>query len=219
MFNVQPEPLHLLFLDSKSTRTFNLDSRMTSTRKQLDKSAEDFPALPGFYKLLFLYLEPISTLVPIIFIWMTHGSAWFHNELIPPTSNEVVLQSLGPRTKLAIWQLSNCYLILSMMASILYRSLRNSLRDQPAIQERILGAALFVLAFADVTHIAATLFGFPPEVRWNFFAAWNSMAHGNVTAVVVLFIVRVAWFLGIGRTAYYYGLTPVSHLEKTKKKL
>lgn len=39
-------------------RTFNLDSRMTSTRKQLDKSAEDFPALPGFYKLLFLYLEP-----------------------------------------------------------------------------------------------------------------------------------------------------------------
>jgi hypothetical protein len=51
---------------------------------------------------------------------------------------------------------------------------------------------------------------------------WNSMVHGNITTVVVLFAVRylyvplmvithhsyfnrMAWFFGVARTRYYFG--------------
>jgi len=30
------------------------------------------------------------------------------------------------------------------------------------------------------------------------------MTHGNISVVVVLLTVRIAWFLGVNRTPYYY---------------
>ena len=72
-----------------------------------------------------------------------------------------------------------------------------------------------------------SLAGLPPSLRYAF-TQWNAMTHGNITFVVVLvsmrcarpfvpvacepdrntFPGRIAWFLGIGRTRYYYGQPP-----------
>ena len=86
----------------------------------------DFPALPGAYKALFLYIEPgiiylyhihflqltrlvaVSTALPAILIWLKPGAAWFHHELIPAPDESFT--SIDARTRLAVWQLGNCAL-------------------------------------------------------------------------------------------------------------
>ncbi|KAJ7630397.1 hypothetical protein FB45DRAFT_915388 [Roridomyces roridus] len=163
--------------------------------------ASSFPALDGFYQLLFLYLEPISTMLPALMSWFAPGPEWFHFQLIP--SNGPVPTSLEPRTLMMVYQLGNCYLLLGLVSSLVFRAARDSLRQDLVAQERVVGALLTALALADVTHIAATFIGLPADIRYNVLA-WNPMTHGNITVVVVLLTVRIAWFLGINRTSYYY---------------
>ncbi|KAH7926201.1 hypothetical protein BV22DRAFT_1033124 [Leucogyrophana mollusca] len=108
---------------------------------------------------------------------------------------------------MAIWQLGNCYLLLGLISSLVFRAIRDALPDNLKAQERILGASMTALAIADVTHIAASFIGLPRELQFSP-AAWNPMTHGNITFVVFLLSVRLAWFAGIGRTRYYYGQKP-----------
>ncbi|KAI9447746.1 hypothetical protein H4582DRAFT_1803253 [Lactarius indigo] len=162
----------------------------------------DFPALPGAYKGLFLYIEPASTILPAVLIWSTPGAAWFHHELIPAPGEEP--HSLEARTRMAIWQLGNCYLLLGMLSSFVFRAIRDALPGNPAGQERILGASLLAMAIADVTHIIASFIGLPDALKYRP-DLWNPTTHGNISFVVILLLFRVAWFLGIGRTRYYFG--------------
>jgi len=69
-----------------------------------------FAVLPGFYNLLFLYLEPVSTILPAFLIWFWPGWSWFHQELYPGSGRPVLgLDTAGDvRTKMAIWQLGSC---------------------------------------------------------------------------------------------------------------
>jgi len=162
----------------------------------------DFPALRGFYQLLFLYLEPMSTMLPALMAWIAPGAAWFHHQLIP-SSEPVPNAPLDARTHMMVWQLGNCYLLLGLVSSLVFRAARDSLPHDPVAQERIVGSLLAALAIADLTHIVATLIGLPPDLRYAFLA-WNPMTHGNISFVVVLFSVRIGWFLGINRTPYYF---------------
>jgi len=164
----------------------------------------DFPALPGFYQLMYLYIEPISTVLPAILAWTYPGATWFHHELVPSNSPALPSGFLDARTTMAIWQLGNCYLLLGLISSFVFRAIRDTLPNNPAAQERILGASFTALALADVTHIIASWIGLPLDMRFNF-GAWNPMTHGNITFVIVLLAGRLAWFKGIGRTTYYYG--------------
>ncbi|KAF8525142.1 hypothetical protein BU17DRAFT_84067 [Hysterangium stoloniferum] len=159
----------------------------------------DFPALPSFYQLLFLYLEPISTISPAILAWIFPGATWFHSELIPTQSTSSTL--LDARTTMAIWQLANCYFLLGLISSLVFRAVRDALPHDLVAQEKIVRASLTALAIADVSHVGLSLIGLPSEIRTNP-STWNPMTHGNVTFTTFLFIVRVAWLLGIGRKTY-----------------
>ena len=85
-----------------------------------------FPALPGFYQALFLYLEPrqyspfsllyvehsltrhgivVTTISPAFLAWFFPGAEWFHAQLIPVGTPSGTLDA---RTTMAIWQLGNC---------------------------------------------------------------------------------------------------------------
>ncbi|KAJ6569558.1 hypothetical protein B0H19DRAFT_1135995 [Mycena capillaripes] len=160
----------------------------------------NFPALSGFYQLLFLYIEPISTIFPALMSWTFPGAEWFHHQLIP-SSAPVPTGPLDARTHMMVWQLGNCYLLLGLISSLVFRAARDSLPKDLVAQERIVGSLLAALAIADVTHIAATFAGLPADIRYVP-QAWNPMTHGNISVVVVLFSVRIAWFMGIGRTSY-----------------
>ncbi|KAF9015390.1 hypothetical protein BDQ17DRAFT_1340983 [Cyathus striatus] len=173
-----------------------------------------FPALPGFYGLLFLHLEPLSTISPAVMAWIYPGALWFFQELLPATSSISTPAFLNSREKMAVLQLSNCYLLLGLISSLVFRAVRNSLPGNAVAQERIIGASLTALAIADLTHILATFIALPDELKFAPLE-WNSMTHGNITFVIGLFLARMAWFAGIGRQRYYYGQTN-THREKLK---
>ncbi|KAI0935671.1 hypothetical protein AcV5_004025 [Taiwanofungus camphoratus] len=168
----------------------------------------NFPALPGFYKLMYLHIEPASTILPAILAWFFPGAAWFHHELIPDATPTPA--ALDARTVMAVWQLGNCYLLLGLISSFVFRAVRDALPNNPIAQERILGASFTALALADVTHMIWSWIGLPEDLRYDP-TKWNSMTHGNITFVIVLLSGRLAWFMGVGRTRYYYG-------QKTKVK-
>ncbi|EIN13320.1 hypothetical protein PUNSTDRAFT_78809 [Punctularia strigosozonata HHB-11173 SS5] len=163
----------------------------------------EFLALPGFYNTLFLHVEPASTILPAFMAWYFPGATWFHHELIPsPAGTETPPAGfLDQRSTMAIWQLGNCYLLLGLLSSFVFRAVRDALPRDPAAQERILGASFAAMAIADFTHIVATFVALPSDLKWNILA-WNPMTHGNITFVIFLLGSRLAWFAGIGRNTY-----------------
>jgi hypothetical protein len=44
-------------------------------------------------------------------------------------------------------------MLLSMLSSFVFRAVRDAIPENPAAQERILGASLFAMAVADVRHL------------------------------------------------------------------
>ena len=86
---------------------------------------DNFPALPGIYRVLFLYLEPsepryfpasnglnialtVSTMIaPVIMVWLFPGASWFYHQLIP-SALPTPTASLEPRTLMLLQQLTNC---------------------------------------------------------------------------------------------------------------
>ncbi|KAJ7071575.1 hypothetical protein C8F01DRAFT_1111096, partial [Mycena amicta] len=108
----------------------------------------NFLALQGFYRLLFLYVEPTSTMLPALMAWALPGAPWFHHQLIP-TSAPVPTAPLDPRTQMMVWQLGNCYLLLGLVSSLVFRAARDSLQHDPVAQERVVGSLLAALAIAD----------------------------------------------------------------------
>ncbi|KAG5353847.1 hypothetical protein C0989_001099 [Termitomyces sp. Mn162] len=102
-----------------------------------------FPALPGFYYYFFLYLEPRP------------GAAWFYHELVP--SGTPAPEGIPDRTVAAVWQLVNAYMLLALLQSFGFRAIRDTLANNPAAQERILGAIMMCLAIADVSAVVIIL--------------------------------------------------------------
>jgi len=143
--------------------------------------------------------------MPIINNLTYPGPAWFYHELIPAAeSMPAAAPILDHRMVAAIWQLANSYMLLGLLQSFGFRAIRDTLANNPAAQERILGASMTALAFADITHVVITLMAAPKDVRFAF-TKWNAMSHGNTTFVLLLCAARLAWFAGIGRTRFYFG--------------
>ena len=141
---------------------------------------ESFPALTGFYKLLFLYIEPASTIIPAFIIGFYPGVVWFHNELVLGSKPAL---SLEPAARMALWQLASCetwLLPVNRMHSLTgdrLRSVGNDFvtrisrctrcnQERPGVytscrllfaftgrqvaQERVVGSLLIALAVADL---------------------------------------------------------------------
>lgn len=77
------------------------------------------------------------------------------------------------------------------------RAARRYLSNQPALQEKIVGALLLPLLIGDVLHLVLTLWALEDE-RWKF-SQWSGMLRATVFLGLSLMIPRVAWHLGIGR--------------------
>ncbi|KIM19943.1 hypothetical protein M408DRAFT_325553 [Serendipita vermifera MAFF 305830] len=163
-----------------------------------------FPALEGFYGLMYLYMEPVSTMIPALIIFLSpNGAAWFHGELVPgpePTT------TLDPRSLMAIWQLSCCFCLLGLLSAFGFRAVRDSLPNNPVAQERIIGAALKALAIGDVAHIVVTIMATPQEILRDP-SSWNGTFMGNIPFTFLLLAGRLCWFAGIGRKTYYYSVS------------
>ncbi|KAG9101504.1 hypothetical protein FS749_006407, partial [Ceratobasidium sp. UAMH 11750] len=70
-----------------------------------DAKKQRYNPFPGLYGLVFLNLEPLSTLIPAIAtVFIPGGAAWFYNEQVPGGSFQSVD---GPHIKMALGQLVN----------------------------------------------------------------------------------------------------------------
>ncbi|KAF4623228.1 hypothetical protein D9613_001995 [Agrocybe pediades] len=106
-----------------------------------------FETMPGFYKFIFVYFEPLSEVGPFVTSLMW-GPRWFYNELVPPTGPPP--ETLDPRSTIAVWQLTICYMLMCIVTSLGYRAARDLLSRDLAGQERMIGVFLSSLALADV---------------------------------------------------------------------
>ncbi|CUA77492.1 hypothetical protein RSOLAG22IIIB_02507 [Rhizoctonia solani] len=154
-------------------------------------------ALGGLYKFVFLHLEPVSTVTPAIIAFLFPGSTWFYNQLIPGLP-PVPDSDVDARARMAVLQLANCYMLLSLVSSFVFRAIRDSLPHNMTAQEKIIKATLIALAIADVTHVLGTFVALPSHVAYAP-GTWNATTHGNITFTLFLFLTRVAWMLKIGR--------------------
>ncbi|KAF8554564.1 hypothetical protein OG21DRAFT_1412372, partial [Imleria badia] len=130
------------------------------------------------------------------------GTEWLHAQLIPAGTPSGALDA---RTTVAMWQLVNCYAVVALISSLVFRAIRDTLPDNPEAQERILGAHMTALVLGDVSTTAiAAWVNLPEDLRYSF-GSWNAMTQGNITFTIFLFSMRLAWLAGIGRQRYHYG--------------
>ncbi|TFK66851.1 hypothetical protein BDN72DRAFT_899479 [Pluteus cervinus] len=168
-----------------------------------------FPVLTGFYWFMYFIMEPLSLIGPLVTVWLDSGKGplWFWNELIP--SAPYITGTEDARAITAVWQMTNTYTLMAIGLVAGYMTIRDRVPDL-ADQEKSVGIVLAPLAIGDLTHVLATWYALPDDLRWNL-SGWNLMIHGNISFVVLLFAGRAAWFLGIGRKSYYFTVTDARH--------
>ena len=138
--------------------------------------------IPSFYRLVFLYLEPISILagaVPAYFFQSTYLSLTHASSTpnVVPVSTSIVLT-----------QLANLYLGLALTEALILRV---------TTEYSVWKALIIVLLIADVGHLYSVLpLGFSRAFLqwWN----WNAIDWGNVGWVYFLALTRMCMLLGIG---------------------
>ncbi|KAK9899735.1 hypothetical protein P389DRAFT_192046 [Cystobasidium minutum MCA 4210] len=148
--------------------------------------------LPGPLYNFFVYVEPLATIAGSVYAW-TMPELYYRN-LLPSSSLLERLTHAGPPQAgvMAIRQLGNCYIILACMSYfVLPKIVQLGAKDLRSTTH-LLRTFFAILAFADITHIVATLVDLG-EARWHP-ATWNMLAHGNTTLVVVLFAFRMWYF-------------------------
>jgi len=120
-----------------------------------------------------------------------------HNMQAPWPPHVVPPVELPLATKVTIVQLAHVCGLMGLINFCFLRAARRYLSNQPAIQEKIVGALLMPLLIGDVLHLVVTLWALGDE-RWNF-SQWTGMLWATVVLGFSLLIPRIAWHLGIGR--------------------
>ncbi|KAF2249451.1 hypothetical protein BU26DRAFT_318295 [Trematosphaeria pertusa] len=140
--------------------------------------------IPPVYRLVFLYLEPLSTLVGAVhahylqakYLTLTHAaSAPAPGEPIPPS------------TSIVLSQLANLYLLLCINEALVLRATADL---------KVWKVFLFGLLVADLGHV----YSVRPLGAWVYWQwwRWNAIDWGNVPFVYFLAAVRTCFLAGVG---------------------
>lgn len=141
--------------------------------------------IPTLYRLVFLYIEPLSTLAGAIH---AHYLQSKYLELTHPQSAPG--QSVPVSTSIVLTQLANLYLLLCINEALVLRVTH----DLKVWKTFLLG-----LLIADLGHLySVRLVG--SWVYWQFWE-WNPIDWGNVGFVYFLALTRLLLLLGVGFSA------------------
>jgi hypothetical protein len=145
--------------------------------------ASTSPAIPTLYRTIFLYIEPISTLVGAIhahylqskYLTLTHAAS------APP------LDQIPLSTSIILTQLANLYLLLCLNEALVLRATDDV---------KVWRTFLFGLLVADFGHLySVRMVG--TWVYWRV-GMWNAIDWGNVGFVYFVAVTRVLFLLGVG---------------------
>ncbi|KAF2024958.1 hypothetical protein EK21DRAFT_104321 [Setomelanomma holmii] len=145
-------------------------------------SAPPPPRIPAFYRLVFLWVEPVSILLGAIY---SHSLQSTYLNLTHAASAPG--SSVPISTSIVMTQLANLYLGLS----ILEASVLRVTTDIKVWRTFIIG-----LLVADIGH----LYSVAPAGSWMYWQywRWNAIDWGNVGFVYFLVITRACMLLGFG---------------------
>ena len=149
------------------------DARMTPER---------IVHLPILYRLFFLWIEPLSTIVGAFY---AHFLPQVYLELTHAASAPTALVPVG--TRVALTQLANLYLAFAINEALVLRS---------SSDVRVWRALLLGLLIADFGHLYS-VWALGLESYWRFWT-WNAINWGNVGFVYCGAMTRVAFLCGIG---------------------
>jgi len=145
-------------------------------------SSASAAAIPVLYRLVFLYIEPLSTLVGAVYaqcqqplyLQLTHAAS-------------APLQTVPVGTSIVLTQLANLYLLLCINEALVLRSTTDL---------KVWKTFLFGLLVADFGHLYSVR-AVGSWVFWKFWE-WNAIDIGNVPFVYFLALVRILFFAGVG---------------------
>jgi len=152
-------------------------------------------AIPDIYYSIFAFFEPFLCIAGFIGTFYDPETA--HNQQAPWPLDTTPSGPLPKATLVTILQLAHVCGLLGVVNFFVLTAARKHLHTQPALQEKIVGALLTPLVFADVLHLWVTLWALG-EHKWEF-RRYSPMLWCTFILGLVLLVPRVMWHLGIGR--------------------
>lgn len=143
------------------------------------------PALPLLYKLFFLYIEPVATLVGAYYAHILQ-SHYLSMTMLSTTSTANVL---GPSVQesIVLTQLANMYLAFALNEALVLRASS----DQTVWRTLLCG-----LLIADFGHLYSVR-TLGVAIYWRIWE-WNAMYWGNLGFVYVGATMRICFLSGLG---------------------
>ncbi len=154
-------------------------------------------AIPPFYRLVFLYFEPVSILAGTIyaFFWPTS-----YLELTHPPSAPV---DIAVPVSIVMVQLANLYLGLAILEAAVLRATSDL---------KVWRVFLLGLLIADGGHVLS-VYPSGSKIYWAWWT-WNAMDWGNLAVVYFLATVRLCLLFGVG-----FPKQQLAHATAARKKL
>lgn len=140
-------------------------------------------AIPALYRLFFLYVEPLSTLVGAIYAHFYPATYLDLTHL--PSAPPAGLVPVG--TRIVLSQLANMYLAFALSEALVLRSTTDLGVWKPF---------LLVLLVADLGHLYSVK-ALGPTVYWSPHL-WNAIDWGNLGFVYLGATTRIAFLSGLG---------------------
>ncbi|KAF1972032.1 hypothetical protein BU23DRAFT_169859 [Bimuria novae-zelandiae CBS 107.79] len=140
------------------------------------------PPIPALYRIIYLYVEPISTLVGAIY---AHHFQATYLQLTHVDSALVDPVPLG--TSVILTQLANLYLLMCINEALVLRATTDL---------KVWKTFLFGLLVADFGHLYS-VHQVGSWVYWRFWD-WNAIDWGNVPFVYFLAASRLLFILDVG---------------------
>ncbi|KAJ4304811.1 hypothetical protein N0V90_000339 [Kalmusia sp. IMI 367209] len=144
--------------------------------------ASPSPSIPALYRIIYLYMEPVSTLVGAVY------AHHFQSTYLQLThADSAPKHSIPLGTSIVLTQLANLYLLLCINEALVLRA---------TTDVKVWKTFLFGLLVADLGHLYSVhQVGF--WVYWRFWE-WNAIDLGNVPFVYLLAVSRVLFIAGVG---------------------
>ncbi len=169
------------FSELNDDATLILLATMATTKQTTAPAPAAGFTLPLLYRLFFLLIEPLATLLGAYF-------AFFDQETylnLTHTSSYPASIPLG--TSIVMSQLGNMYFAFALSEALILRSTSDL---------RVWKAVIFCLLVADAGHLY-TVRVLGPEIFWSI-SEWNAIDWGNIGYVYIAASLRIAFLLGVG---------------------
>lgn len=138
-----------------------------------------------YYKVFFLYIEPLSALLGAVVAWLYPDNYLALIEHVAAAAPPPPILPLGIHVSLR--QLANMYLLFTLNEALILRITSD---------QRVWRLLLLNLAIADVGHLLSVS-PLGPAIYYDM-AQWNAIDWGSVPFVYMGLTSRICFLLGLG---------------------